>query len=130
MMVQTPCPTCGRQFDFPPTGCVTGVAEMLLATSDGNCPVCGTRVVTDEPPVRSSYRDMLDGAKTMDEIRAVQVVDLPLSVRCRLALTKLGAKTVGDLLDLSVVVVFDRLGAASLCAEELRQLFYRHKIAC
>src|SRR5438445_6977844 len=98
--VQTPCPTCGKRFDFPLTGCVTGVAEMLLETSSGNCPVCGTRVVIDDPSHQEILsHDPLAAAKSTDEIRAVQVVDLPLSVRCRNALRKLGARTLGDLLD-------------------------------
>jgi DNA-directed RNA polymerase subunit RPC12/RpoP len=128
--VQTPCPTCGKRFDFPLTGCVTGVAETLLATSGGNCPVCGTRVVIDQPLREVLTRDLLADARTMDEIRAVPVVDLPLSVRCRLALTKLGADTVGDLLDISIGAVCDRLGTTSPCAEQLRELCRQHKFDC
>jgi hypothetical protein len=128
--VLTPCPTCGNTFDFPVTRCVTFVAETLLATSDGNCPMCGTRVVKDGPDPRDSKRhDPLAEAATPDEVRAVPVVDLPLSVHCRNLLNKMGVTNFGNLLDMSILAVCDRLGTGSNSAEEVRELVRQHKIS-
>jgi endogenous inhibitor of DNA gyrase (YacG/DUF329 family) len=79
--VLTPCPTCGKRFDFPLTGCITGVADMLLAASNGNCPECGTLVVVDEPAAdRQPYNPFSD-AMSLDAVRSIPIVDLALSVR-------------------------------------------------
>jgi len=109
---------------------MTFVAETLLATSDGNCPVCGTRVVKEGPYPRDSRpHDSLAQAATPEEVRSVPVVDLPLSVQCRNSLHKIGVKTFGDLLDMSILAVCNRLGTESKCAEQVRDLVRRHKIS-
>src|SRR5262245_10957071 len=114
--VENPCPTCREDFSSPVTGCMTFAAEALLATSDGNCPVCGTRVVKDGPPARDCRQhDSLAEAATPDEVRAVPVFDLPLSVRCRNLLDKLGVVTFGNLLDMSNLIC-EQLGAGSNAA--------------
>ena len=119
---------CGKRFDFPLTGCVTGVAEMLLANSDGNCPECGTRVVVNEPPPEYVPRNSFADAKSVDETRKIKIVDLHLSVRCRLALTKMGAETVGDLLDFGREAVLHHIGQSSVCAEQLCDLFAENRV--
>ena len=121
--VITPCPKCGKRFDFPLTGCITGVAEKLLANSDGNCPDCGTRIVVDEELSERLPHDPFAEAATGDETRGIPIVDLALSVRCRLTLTNMGAQTVGDLLDSGREAVLQRLGESTMCAEDLLALF-------
>ena len=127
--VLTLCPTCGRRFDFPLTGCVTGVADMLLADSGGNCRDCGTRVVVDEPPPEYLPRNPFAEIRTPDDTRAIKIVNLDLSVRCRLTLTKMGAVTVGDLLDAGRQSVLEHVGESSVCAEQLLELFSENKVA-
>ena len=123
--VLTPCPTCGKRFDFPLTGCITGVVDMLLATSDGNCPECGTRVVVDEPP--PDYLPRNPFSETSDA-RAVPIVNLELSVRCRLALTKLPAETVGDILDHGRDSVIAHIGPDTSCCADLLELFSQNNV--
>jgi hypothetical protein len=101
---------------------------MLLASSDGNCPECGTRVVVDEPTLDYRPRNPFADAESMEDTRAIKVVDLALSVRCRLTLTKMGADTVGDLLDAGRQSVLEHVGETSVCGEELLQLLAENKV--
>jgi DNA-directed RNA polymerase subunit RPC12/RpoP len=87
--VLTPCPTCGKCFDFPLTGCITDVAKMLLANSDGNCPDCGTRVVVDSLPTDTLPHNALTEANSLEDVRRIPIVDLDLSSKS-LALTESG----------------------------------------
>ncbi len=77
---------------------MTFVVEGLLAHSKGNCPDCGTRVVVERSGPDVLRSDPLSLAGTLSEKLAVLVIDLPLSVRCRNTLNKLGIKTVANLL--------------------------------
>ena len=125
--VLTPCPKCGRRFDFPLTGCVTFVADNLLATTGGNCPDCGARVVVDELPPEAVPHNPITAAKTRAEIRAVKIVDLnDLSVRSRSVLIKLPAETIGDLIDLGRSALRGQLDRPRFA--EIDELFEFHRI--
>lgn len=119
------CPTCGERFDVRLNGCATDVADRLLANSDGNCPACGTRVVVDQPPPEDLPRSPF--AETTDA-RSVPIVDLALSVRCRLALTDLPAETVGDILEYGLDAVVAHVGRGSSCSADLLELFSKHNV--
>lgn len=121
--VLTPCPTCGKRFDFPLTGYITGVADQLIASSNGNCPGCGTLIVADEPPTEYRQKNPFVDASSLDAVRRVAIVNLELSVRCRLALTKMDATSVGDLLDFGRDAVIFQVRECSGCAEDLLTLF-------
>lgn len=125
LTILTPCPTCGKRFDFPLTGCVTGVVEMLLASTDGYCPECGTLVVVDETPAQHRSPNLF---VTTSDARSIPIVNLELSVRCRLALARLPANTVGDLIDQGRDVVVDHLGAETTCCRDLLKLFAEKRV--
>jgi DNA-directed RNA polymerase alpha subunit len=120
--VLNPCPTCGEQFDFPVTGCMTFVGDLLTASTGGKCPKCGTQVVVDEPQEQGHRVDSLSLAQSEEEIRAVKIVDLDLSVRCRNALVQMGLETVGDMLELTKTDLANRLGHIQLCIKEIDDL--------
>ena len=120
--VLNPCPTCGERFDFPVTGCMTFVGDLLMASTGGKCPKCGTQVVVDGPQDQDQRVDSLSLAQSDDEIRAVQIVDLDLSVRCRLAPVRAGLETVGDLLELAKADLADRLGHVQSCIKEIDEI--------
>ena len=58
----------------------------------------------------------------------MSVVDLDLSIRCRLVLTKLPAETVGDILDHGPDSVVAHIGANTSCWADLLQLFLENNI--
>lgn len=124
----TPCPGCGKRFNMPLTGCITGVVEQLLADSEGKCPDCGTCVVVDQPEVERTAYDPFADAHSLAEIRAIPIVDLQLPVRCRLTLTNMGATTVGDLLDAGRQAVREHTEDSTSCAEQLQELFARNNV--
>lgn len=93
------CPGCGLALHYPTMPSVEYVIEGLLAETGGRCPECGEQVVfCEEPPPRECI-DAFATADSLEELRAVPIVDLPLSVRCRLAIFRMGLETVGDILD-------------------------------
>ncbi len=125
--VLNPCPTCGRRFDFQLTGCTTFVVEGLLAHSKGNCPDCGTLVVVESsgPVLRS---DPLSLSGTLSEKLAVLVIDLPLSVRCRNTLNKLGIKTVANLLSRPYEEIRDSFADCPQRLDELNEMCLAHDL--
>ena len=90
-----------------------------MASTGGKCPQCATQVVVDEPQDQGRPPYPLSVAQTEEEIRAVPIVDLELSVRCRLALTRIGLNTVGDLLELTKTDLDSRLGQIQSCIREV-----------
>ena len=62
------------------------------------------------------------------DVRFVPIVDLHLSVRCRLALTQLPAETIGDILEHGRDSVVDHIGADSSCCADLLELFSANNI--
>lgn len=77
-------------------------------------------MVVAEPPGENHSRvDSLSVAQTDEEIRAVEIVDLDLSVRCRLALSRIGVETVGQLLELTKSELANRIGHIQSCVEEI-----------
>jgi hypothetical protein len=123
-----PCPTCGRRFDFQLTGCVTFVVEGLLAHSKGNCPDCGTLVVVERSGSDVLQSDPLSLAGTLAEKRAVLVIDLPLSVRCRNTLNKLGIKTVAHLLSRPYEEIRDSFTDSPQRLDELNEMCLAHDL--
>jgi hypothetical protein len=101
------------------------VIEGLMSESGGQCPECGEQVIVDRPPPRPAPSNLLTLAVTLDEVRAVPVVDLPLSIRCRLAICQMGFSTVGELLDLGRQNVHERLREHPDLMEEVVELFGR-----
>ncbi len=91
--ILNPCPMCGKRFDFPLTGCMTFV-DQLLKASDGKCPDCGTQVVLDDQPEPSAW-------ELADDFRDFPLAELDLSVRTRVAIDKMQIHFVGELLKLS-----------------------------
>jgi hypothetical protein len=124
--VLNPCPHCGRRFDFPVTGCMTFVAESLIANSGGRCPNCGTMVVFDGLPPHMSVVGPLVAAETPEEKLKVNVVDLPLPVRCRAKIYKLNVETLGDLLCLSKNIVRSHLADSPNCFPEIEEMLNEH----
>jgi DNA-directed RNA polymerase subunit RPC12/RpoP len=122
------CPKCGVRLMLPAMS-VDYIIEGLMAESGGKCPECGEQVVVDQPPQRKPrVDDLLDVAKTIDEIRAVPVVDFALSVRSRRAIFRLGVNNMGDLLDLTRQTAHERLSDQPNVLEELEQLLAKHGI--
>jgi DNA-directed RNA polymerase alpha subunit len=120
--VLNPCPKCGKRFDFPVTGCITFVDTFLLAHNEGRCPECGTQVVVDERQEHGGHpADSLSAAKANEEIRGVKIVDLDLSVRCRLALTRIGIDNLGALLQLTKDDLSKQLEQLPLCIDEIEE---------
>lgn len=119
--VLDPCPTCGKRFDFPLTGCMTMVEEFLTKTHRGKCPECGTQIVVDDPTTEFRTGSCIAtwDAKSILEI---QVVDLKVSVRCRLHLYQAGIRTVGDLLQLTTAEIAARSSELPRSVDEISQL--------
>jgi hypothetical protein len=67
-------------------------------------------------------------AMSAGDYRAVPVVDLPLTVRCRLAIIRLGVENLGELLKLTRNVAHDRLGEHLEYIEEVERLLDLHGI--
>ena len=121
--VINPCPTCGKRFDFPITGCMTMVEEWLTNSTGGKCPGCGTLVVVDELPPREAYVCPLERAETDAQRRAVPIVDLPLSVRCRLLVHRLSVANLGELLAKPQDAVRESLGESKF--QQVQELLDR-----
>lgn len=126
--VLNPCPSCGKRFDFPVTGCMTFVAESLIAGSSGKCPVCGTLVVTDSPPPEFVPLDAMTSAKNTTERLAVLIVNLPLSVRCRNKMHKLGAETLGEFLQIPAAAILDHFEGDPTSIEQIVEMLKKHDI--
>lgn len=125
----TPCPKCGLPLTFPGMPSVDYVIEGLIARTGGKCPECGEQVVVDqEPPREVAPMNMLTEATTIDEIRAFPIVDLPLPLRCRLAITTLGVCNLGELFDLTRPIVRERLAEHPSYIEDIERLFNEHAI--
>lgn len=137
LAVDNPCPTCGRRFDFPLTGCMTYVAQFLLAGSNGNCPDCGTRVVGTGKGSDGSkgigdvdgWIDPLSIAASELEKRRVRIVDIPVSVRCRNTLHKAGMETVDDLLNQPLESVRDLFIGSPGTFAEIEAMVQEHGMA-
>lgn len=87
------------------------------------------RVVVNEPPPRFLPTNPFSAANTIEETRGIKIVDLAISVRCRLTLSNMGADTVGDLLDAGRQSALEHVGDSSACAEELTELFSEHNVS-
>lgn len=124
----TKCPKCGLSLTFPAMPSIDYVIEGLMAESGGKCPECGEQVVVGQPPPKPVRSDALALASSVDEVRAVPVVDLPLSIRCRLAISRLGVSTVGELLDLKKQTVRERLREDPAFMDGVEQLLGKHNI--
>ncbi|WP_145052718.1 hypothetical protein [Lignipirellula cremea] len=124
--VLNPCPQCGRRFDFPLTGCMTFVAESLIANSNGKCPECGTPVVVDQPLPTAEHVDSLAAAQTDSEKRDVKIVDLPLSIRCRLQIHKMNIETLGGLLQISKDAVRQQLAESPTYIDDIQSMLDEH----
>jgi len=123
-----PCPNCGASMHFPAMPSIEYVIAGLMAESGGKCPLCGEQVVVDQPPPPRAPHDPFAEARTLEQMREIQIVDLPLSVKCRLALTRANAETLGDLLNHGRAAVLRHLGEFSACADDLCRLFAKHNI--
>jgi DNA-directed RNA polymerase subunit RPC12/RpoP len=127
--VINPCPMCGKRFGFPLTGCMTFVAESLIANSDGKCPACGTTVVVDQPPSVTEPLhppDALAAAQTETERRNVKIADLPLSVRCRLQIHRMDIHSLGELLQRPKDTVRRHLAGSPNYFDQLQALLDQH----
>ena len=107
---------------------MTFVAESLVASSNGKCPDCGTLVVTDSPPPEFVPVDAMASAKNATERLAVLIVNLPLSVRCRNKMHKLGAETLGEFLQLPAATVLDHFGGDPTSIEQIAKMLEQHDI--
>jgi protein-tyrosine phosphatase len=119
------CSTCGERFDFPLTGCMTFVAEFLMASTGGKCPKCGTQVVFEGRPEQNIR---LAAAKSQEEICSVPVEDVHLSVRCVNLLNKSGIESLGALLRLTRKELADRLRSAPSCMDEVDRLLVEYNL--
>jgi len=61
-------------------------------------------------------------------VRLIPIVNLELSVRCRLALTKMAASTVGDVLDYGRDAVIAHVGDCTGCADDILALFAENNV--
>ena len=129
--VLNPCPSCGKRSDFPLTGCLSFVAESLISASNGMCPECGTRVVIDSPPPESDAVAVnpLDAAKTVEEKLAVPIVDLPLSVRCRLKMSTLEAGTLGEFLQVPASDIRKHFEDDRSSIDQIAELLNQHGVS-
>ncbi|MEO1526641.1 MAG: hypothetical protein AAFX06_14490 [Planctomycetota bacterium] len=103
MQLLHPCPGCGAAMHFPAMPSIESVTEELLEHSDGKCPLCGTMAVVETaPPPRSSA----SAAVTRDS----RIIELPLSIRCRAKLHRLGLQTLGEAFNRDQHSLFALLG--------------------
>jgi hypothetical protein len=123
-----PCPNCDASMHLPAMPSIECIIEGLMAETGGKCPLCGEQVVVDEPPPPRAPYDPFAEAQTPQQVREIKIVDLPLSVRCRLALTKTDSETLGDILNHGRHAVLKHLGESSACAHDLCRLLAKHSV--
>ena len=107
---------------------MTFVAESLIASSNGKCPDCGTLVVTEFPLPEFVSVDAMTSARNTTEKLAVLIVNLPLSVRCRNKMQKLGAETLGEFLQFPAATVLDHFGGDQTSIEQILEMLEQHDI--